>query len=80
MLVGLLSHENADIALDVIELIHELTDEDVGEEAEDDDNAGEGEDKEEALKELINALVRASDFLNASGCSEVHCLVRLFNP
>ncbi len=32
VLVGLLTHENADIVIDVVELIHELTDEDVGEE------------------------------------------------
>jgi beta-catenin-like protein 1 len=56
-LVGLLSHENADIALDVIELIHELTDEDVGEEAEDEDEE-DPEQREAALKSLIDALVR----------------------
>jgi beta-catenin-like protein 1 len=54
-LVGLLSHENADIALDVIELIHELTDEDVGEEGENNDDP---DQREAALKSLINALVR----------------------
>ena len=54
-LVGLLSHENADIALDVIELIHELTDEDVGEEDEDEEDPDE---REAALKSLIGALVR----------------------
>ena len=57
VLVGLLSHENADIALDVIELIHELTDEDVGEENEDEDEE-DPEQREAALKSLINALVR----------------------
>lgn len=56
-LVGLLSHENADIALDVIELIHELTDEDVGEEGEDDDEE-DPDQREAALKSLISALVR----------------------
>jgi hypothetical protein len=56
-LVGLLSHENADIALDIIELIHELTDEDVGEEDEDDDD-DDPDQREAALKSLINALVR----------------------
>ncbi|KAI0254679.1 DUF1716-domain-containing protein [Lactifluus subvellereus] len=55
-LVGLLSHENADIALDVIELIHELTDEDVGEEAEDEDEE-DPEQREAALKSLIDALL-----------------------
>ena len=29
LLIGLLSHENADIVIDVVEVIHELTDEDV---------------------------------------------------
>lgn len=57
VLVGLLSHENADIALDVIELIHELTDEDVGEETDNEDEE-DPEQREAALKSLINALVR----------------------
>ena len=56
-LVGLLSHENADIALDVIELIHELTDEDVGEEDEDEDEE-DPDQREAALKSLTSALVR----------------------
>lgn len=54
-IVGLLSHENADIALDIIELVHELTDEDVGNEGEGEEE--EGEDSEAALKTLIDALV-----------------------
>ena len=52
-LVGLLSHENADIAIDVIDLLHELTDED--------NEATEEEDEEQrsaAVKTLIEALVR----------------------
>ena len=57
VLVGLLSHENADIALDIIELIHELTDEDVGEETDDEDEE-DPEQREAALKSLIKALVR----------------------
>ena len=28
--VGLLSHENVDIVIDIVEIVHELTDEDVG--------------------------------------------------
>jgi hypothetical protein len=57
-LIGLLSHENADIALDVIELIHELTDEDVGEEGEgEDEDEEDPEQREAALKSLIDALV-----------------------
>ncbi|KAL1699006.1 Catenin-beta-like protein [Schizophyllum commune] len=63
-LIGLLSHENVDIAIDVIEVLHELTDEDVGEavdedEEEEDDDEG-GTRSERALKELINALVLQS--------------------
>jgi beta-catenin-like protein 1 len=57
VLVGLLSHENADIALDIIELIHELTDEDVGEETDNEDEE-DPEQREVALKSLIKALVR----------------------
>lgn len=57
VLVGLLSHENADIVIDVVELIHELTDEDVGDEGAEDEE----EDQEEQappLKLLIESLVR----------------------
>ena len=56
VLVGLLSHENADIALDIVELIHELTDEDVGEETDNEDEE-DPEQREAALKSLIKALV-----------------------
>ncbi|KIY74135.1 DUF1716-domain-containing protein [Cylindrobasidium torrendii FP15055 ss-10] len=52
-LVGLLSHENADIAIDVVEVIHELTDEDVGDEEEEEATA-------DALKILIEALLANS--------------------
>ena len=53
-LVGLLSHENADISLDIIELVHELTDEDVGHEA---DDEADPEVRETVLKNLIDSLV-----------------------
>ncbi|KAL0574666.1 hypothetical protein V5O48_007282 [Marasmius crinis-equi] len=57
LLVGLLSHENADIVIDVVEVFHELTDEDVGgEDAEEEDEEGSGE----ALKSLIEALLENS--------------------
>ncbi|KAF8261390.1 Catenin-beta-like protein [Lactarius quietus] len=55
-LVGLLSHENADIALDIIELIHELTDEDVGEDVEEEEEE-DPEQREAALKNLIGTLL-----------------------
>lgn len=58
LLVGLLSHENPDIVIDVVEVLHELTDEDVGEEAEDEDADNEG--NAESLKLLIEALVSSS--------------------
>jgi beta-catenin-like protein 1 len=53
-LLGLLSHENLDIVIDIVEVIHELTDEDVGNEAWEDED---GEIIAEALKILIEALV-----------------------
>ncbi|KAL1742588.1 Catenin-beta-like protein [Schizophyllum fasciatum] len=63
-LIGLLSHENVDIAIDVIEVLHELTDEDVGEAVDEDEEEEEGEEggtrSERALKELISALVAQS--------------------
>lgn len=55
LLVGLLAHENADIVIDVVEVVHELTDEDVGNEDEDEEAE---ETAEEALKILIKGLVR----------------------
>ncbi|ESK96043.1 duf1716 domain protein [Moniliophthora roreri MCA 2997] len=58
LLVGLLSHENADIVIDVVEVFHELTDEDVGEE--DPDEEAEGESSAEALKMLIETLLENS--------------------
>lgn len=55
-LVGLLSHENADIAIDVIDLLHELTDED--NEADEDEDQGQ---RSAAVKTLIETLVRRSN-------------------
>ncbi|KAG6866475.1 hypothetical protein C0991_003993 [Blastosporella zonata] len=56
-LVGLLAHENPDIVIDVVEVIHELTDEDVGNEDEDEESE---ETVEEALKILIEGLLENS--------------------
>lgn|ERR1700690_3538296 len=55
LLIGLLSHENADIVIDVVEVVHELTDEDVGNEAEQDED--DEQSVEAALKLLIEGLV-----------------------
>ncbi|KAG9317673.1 Catenin-beta-like protein [Chiua virens] len=52
LLVGLLSHENVDIVIDAVEVFHELTDEDVGNEGDE----SEQEDNQPALKMLIEAL------------------------
>ncbi|KAF8709157.1 hypothetical protein RHS03_02845, partial [Rhizoctonia solani] len=60
LLVGLLSHENMDIVIDVVEVIHEFTDEDVGGEDEDEDEDDEGQvvrKGEGALKDLIDSMV-----------------------
>lgn len=54
-LIGLMSHENADIMIDVVQLLHELVDEDAGAENEDEDE--DGESREEAIKSLVEALV-----------------------
>ncbi|KAF8558761.1 DUF1716-domain-containing protein [Imleria badia] len=56
LLVGLLSHENVDIVIDAVEVFHELTDEDVGNEGDE----SEQEDNQPALKMLIGALVEHS--------------------
>ena len=55
-LIGLLSHENTDISLDVVEVIEELTDEDILDET---------EDSEEGMRNLqafVNALVSLRSF------------------
>jgi beta-catenin-like protein 1 len=53
-LIGLLAHENVDIVIDVIELIHELTDEEVGNEDEDEEST---EETAAAMKSLVDGLV-----------------------
>ena len=61
-LVSLLSHENTDIAIDAIEIINELTDEDV-------------EAEQVQWDTLVDALVRVliiiSNEPNADGCSSM---------
>lgn len=69
-IVGLLSHENADIALDIIELIHELTDEDVGNEGDEEDEEDEGGDNEAALNTLIDSLVSLSGLKFLQGVAD----------
>lgn len=54
-LIGLMSHDNADIMIDVVELIHELVDEDAG--AENEDEEDDGESRENAIKTLVGTLV-----------------------
>ena len=56
LLIGLLSHENADIMIDAVEVIYEFTDEDIGNEGDDDDEE-DGKNREAALKLLIEAFV-----------------------
>ncbi|KAJ4481594.1 Catenin-beta-like protein [Lentinula edodes] len=57
LLVGLLSHENMDIVIDVVEVFHELTDEDVGEA---DGNEEDSEGHAASLKLLIESLLENS--------------------
>lgn len=71
VLVSLLSHENTDIAIDVVEVLQELTDEDVGDQgdlSDDDDDltAQKAEGSSEtrlAMAELIDALVSGNHHL-----------------
>lgn len=65
LLASLLSHENTDIAVDVIEIIQELTDEDVGAGGDElDGDEVDEEDEQKAMQvrkviaELIDELVR----------------------
>ena len=64
LLTNLLSHENTDIAIDVAEIVQELTDEDVGAEVDDleaeEQAQGEGKmgDVRRVMGDLIDELVR----------------------
>ncbi|KAF9485315.1 DUF1716-domain-containing protein [Pholiota conissans] len=58
MTIGLLTHENVDIVIDVVELIYELTDEDADTEYEEKDY----EENQEALKILVDGLMDDSAF------------------
>ncbi|WWD06053.1 hypothetical protein V865_004138 [Kwoniella europaea PYCC6329] len=65
LLTNLLSHENTDIAIDVIEVVRELTDEDVGAEVDDLEEEDEGESGKAyktrlAMGELIDELLNNS--------------------
>lgn len=53
-LISLLSHENADIAIDAIQIVSELTDEDV-------------EAEQEQWDTLVNAMVCSPAFLSSQG-------------
>ncbi|KAG0151505.1 hypothetical protein CROQUDRAFT_502628 [Cronartium quercuum f. sp. fusiforme G11] len=55
-LLGLLAHENVDIAIAVIEILEELTDEDILD-AHDDDEGGQDGSAPEAVIELVNRLI-----------------------
>lgn len=57
LLIELLAHENTDIALDVAEVMLELTDEDVGASGEADEDGNEDEETRAAIRSFIMALV-----------------------
>lgn len=59
-LAGLLSHENADIAASAIQVIEELTDDDVLDSANPDAEEGEGESGLEAMNVLVEAFLQQS--------------------
>lgn len=58
-LMSLLSHENTDIAIDTIDLINELTDEDVGASTSEDD-LERSEEVLEAINTFVSAMVNQS--------------------
>lgn len=72
-LVGLLSHENVDIVIDVVEVVNEFTDEDVGNEIEEDNERG-----QKALQQLIEAFVRIIHNADIT-CSSASRLQTLFS-
>lgn len=75
LLVGLLTHENMDIVIDVVELIYELTDEDAEVDYEDDSY----ETSQEALKTLIEGLVRFFQSNKPSPLTIVRLKIQLWN-
>ena len=62
LLIGLLTHDNVDIVIDVVELVHELTDED----AEVDQETEEYQGAQEAVNMLISSLVCIKAYSTAS--------------
>lgn len=72
LLASLLSHENTDIAIDVVQVVQELTDEDVG--AQDDTISDEEDDDDDssatrlALAQFIDALVSMNASNRHSPC------------
>lgn len=69
LLTNLLSHENTDIAIDVAEVVQELTDEDVGAAVDDMEAEADGDEGEVGIKtrlamaEFIDELVRVQQSL-----------------
>lgn len=68
----MLSHENTDIAIDVVDVVRELTDEDVGAEVDDLDrdreDEGVGSGARMAIGEFIDELVSAWVWCLKSDC------------
>lgn len=60
-LIGVMSHDNPDIMIDVVQLIHELIDEEAGA---DNDDGDDGEAREAAIKSLVDMLVRSLHLFN----------------
>ena len=76
LLTNLLSHENTDIAIDVVEIVQELTDEDVGAEVDDlAEEKGEASERGMATKtrlvmaDFIDELVRSIASLLTNYCA-----------
>lgn len=77
-LIGLLSHENMDIAIDVVEVINEFTDEDAGNDAEDEEEEEEQGSREDALKQLIESFVSGSAAVDSNVVSQKHTARELY--
>lgn len=83
LLASLLSHENTDIAIDVVQVVQELTDEDVGAE---DENLSDMEDEDRAsatriaLAQFIDELVSHLWLFLSNGLSSCTLSLSCWSP
>lgn len=71
-LINLMSHENTDIMIDVVQLVNELIDEEAG--AENEDEEDETDRRESTIKSLIDTLVCPAECVSCQCFSLLSCV------